>query len=200
MNEKEALLQQLSDIQVPEPVALWPLTPGWWILFFLAAFALGFTIFALIRHLQLTRYRKQALRILKQIDNEKDQVSRVQSLEAIHSLLKRTALTAYKHSRNDIANLYGHTFFVFLESTLHDSAISSPAIKIDPKWHNALYRPDLVNQDSFPLTRFLEFSRLWINKHANLNAGQLQQRLQSSGLSTSPSRILTSQGLEADHG
>lgn len=200
MNEKEALLQQLSDIQVPEPVGLWPLAPGWWILFLLVALVLGFAIFTLIRHIKLTRYRKQALRILKQIDNEKDQVLRIHSLEAIHSLLKRTALTVYQHSRNDIANLYGHAFFVFLENTLQDRATRSPAINIEAKWHNALYRPDLVKQDNFPLTRFLEFTRLWINKHENLSASQLQQRLPTAGISASTSRVVTNQELEAGHG
>lgn len=173
MNEKEALLQQLSDIKTLEPVGWWPPAPGWWVLAFLLVLALSLGIYFWLQHRKNTRYRKQALRILSNIETERPHVPPVETLEKIQALLKRTALTAYKHSRNNIAHLYGHDFFVFLQAT-----VNHLPIRIDARWHNALYQPGLAAHTNFPMHLFLDFARYWIKQHQKLPVSELQHRLQ----------------------
>lgn len=181
VNEKEALLQQLSDIKAPEPVSWWPPAPGWWVLALLIVLALTWGTWLWLQHRKHTRYRKQALRILHDIEAQKQFVPPAQSLEKILSLLKRSALTAYKHSRNTIAHLYGHEFFVFLEATLKQSTI-----KIEPRWHNAIYQPGIAAQPNFPLHQFLDFTRYWIKQHRNLQATELQQLMHHANINNQP--------------
>lgn len=181
MNEKEALLQQLSDIQTPEPVGWWPPAPGWWVLALVLVLALAWGVWRWLQYRKHTRYRNQALRILRDIEAQKQLVPPAQSLERIHALLKRSALTTYKHSRNTIAHLYGRDFFVFLEATLKQSTI-----KIDARWHNALYQPGIAAQPNFPLHQFLDFTRFWIKQHRKLQATELQQLMQNANIKNQP--------------
>ena len=48
----QALLQQLRDIHVPDPIGFWPLAPAWWVML---------TAFFLI--LLLALYLRQGLRL-----------------------------------------------------------------------------------------------------------------------------------------
>lgn len=188
MNEKDALLQQLNDIQMPDPVGFWPLAPGWWIVLFLLLAFVAFAIYTLVKWIQRTRYRKQALAILKQLDLRKNTVSREHTLQQVLSLLKRTVLTAYKHSRNPVASLYGRDFFILLEATLDNEFP-----RLDAKWHNAIYKKALPDNDDYAIEELLQFAKIWISKHQILDKMSLQQRLQKSGIHTS----LVDKGLEA---
>ena len=172
MNEKEALLQQLRDIHAPLAPGFWPPAIGWWILLLVLVLLLVGGIYRLRKYLQSRRYRKQALRLLKQIEATRNAQAPAQTMQQLLILLKRTAFTAYRHSRNTIANLYGHDFFVFLELCL-----KNPRHTVDSKWHNALYQQPLLEHPAFPLTHFLDFARDWIDNHEKLPAEELQRRL-----------------------
>lgn len=177
MNEKQALLQQLNDIQMPDPVGFWPLAPGWWILILLLLALAALVTYKIVTWLRHTRYRKQALAILKQIEQRKNLVSRELILEQVLSVLKRTALSAYKHSRNPLASIYGREFFLLLEATL-DKATPP----LDEKWHNAVYKKSLPDTEDYSLEELLRFAKIWISKHQTLDKTALQQRLAAKGI------------------
>lgn len=80
---------ELRDIHMPDPVSLWPLAPGWWLLLALLVISIliGLAIYGYWRH--ALRFRQQALRQLKHHYQQDDDALFLQHTAA---LLKRTAL------------------------------------------------------------------------------------------------------------
>lgn len=139
--EAEHLKQQLHDIYVPDPVGWWPLAPGWWIVLGLVIAGLVFAItYFLLRH-RRNAYRRQAIAMVLSLQPQCDS----QYSEAISSLLKRTALTAYPNHHEQIAGLYGASWVDWLngattkpcfDRTLHialSEGIYRPGIEFDPQ-------------------------------------------------------------------
>lgn len=54
----------LADIIQPDPVGLWPLAPGWWLLLLIAVAMSAFLVILLKRYLQARRIRSQAFTLL----------------------------------------------------------------------------------------------------------------------------------------
>ncbi len=54
----------LADIIQPEPVGLWPLAPGWWLLLLISLALIALLGILLKRYLQTRRIRSQALALL----------------------------------------------------------------------------------------------------------------------------------------
>ena len=108
---KEALLAQLKDIKVPEPVSWWPLAPGWYILM---AILLIIIILSLVL-IYKAKTRKKHLNTLKsEITNLYDQYpdNSHQYAQRLSPLLKRIALLRFKSIK--INQLHGKTWEVFL--------------------------------------------------------------------------------------
>ena len=89
-------LQQLRDIHLPEPVGWWPPAPGWWIL---AALVIGLLLFLLVqwrKRQQLSKYRREALQILAELQAEHQlQGNNREYLQELLRLLRRVVKTAY---------------------------------------------------------------------------------------------------------
>lgn len=102
-------LDKLHDIIVPEPILLWPATPGWLILLALII-SIVIPLLVVARKSYLAaRYRREALSELKairQIENSQQQ------MQQLLALLKRTALSAYP--RDQVASLTGLAWWDFL--------------------------------------------------------------------------------------
>lgn len=107
------LLNQLQDIQLPEPIGWWPLSFAWWILLFmLVSIAVGLTWY-LREQKKRNAYRKEALQRLKTLNNsENTRLSPNQQAIEINQLLKQVALTAYP--RTEVAQLNGQAWLDFL--------------------------------------------------------------------------------------
>ena len=122
-------LVNLKDIHLPPAVSFWPPAPGWWILSVL------FISFIIIGGLLIyKRYKKrkpitEALRILKNLqilhENSQDEVK---SLRYLSNLLRRTALTFYKHDA--VASLHGPSWLEFLDKTGNTQEFSKGAGKV----------------------------------------------------------------------
>lgn len=144
------LLDRLEPLVIPQAVAYFPQTPGWWLV---AAWLLTLSVYAGWRGYLRWRdnaYRRQALRELQEIVAQ-DESSR--SAE-IATLLKRTALAAYPRDR--VASLAGHDWVEFLRDTAaQDAGVVAAADSIA----SAAYRPD---GDS---TAIAQGARRWIELH-----------------------------------
>jgi hypothetical protein len=117
--DKQYSLENLRDIMVPEPPALWPPAPGvWWILAIV-----GLTLAILLYQLRQARkrnaYRHEGLAMLDGISN----------VHEISVILKRVALAAYP--REQVASLYGAEWADFLRETCAQKDFS-PLVKAEP--------------------------------------------------------------------
>lgn len=119
MNSSDPLAQ-LRDIHTPDPVGLWPLAWGWWLLLALVLSALGAGVYLWLRRRQRDRYRHQALEelddALATFHAAGDTAEYLQTLSVI---LRRAALTAYPPK--EVAGLHGAQWLTFLDETLPQS-------------------------------------------------------------------------------
>ncbi len=106
-------LKGFNEIQVPEPVSLWPQTFGWWLLVIALICWLLALLFKQAQRYRRNRYRRQALLQLTALRTTAAQNSN-EGLRQIPAILKATALHAFP--RVDVASLYGDEWEVFLDS------------------------------------------------------------------------------------
>jgi len=148
------LLELMHGLVMPDPVSLTPITPAWLIL---AGWLLAMLILAaryLMKRRRLNRYRREALAVLRTIENEKD-LCPVESAQRIAALIKRTALAAYP--RREVASLSGKDWAKFLkESANNDRQIADAAEMLAA----AAYRPDADGRKlSAPARRWIRLHR-----------------------------------------
>lgn len=116
MNQTDPL-SQLRDIHLPDPVGLWPLAWGWWVLFALLATAILAGLFYWRRHQRQRRYRQQAQAELKSAyRNYRDNGDLALYLQNLSLVLRRAALTAFP--RAQVAGLKGEAWLEFLDQSL----------------------------------------------------------------------------------
>ena len=149
------LLDQLRPNHLPDPVGLWPVAIGWWIL---AALALSLVVFALryiYRRWQKNRYRSAALTQARQAANDYAKHQSVNRLaHECNTLLRRVALQAF--DRHQVASLSGVHWSEFLAKSAN-----MPEFIDHSAFSNQRYNPDapLCAQNIYELTR------QWIKKH-----------------------------------
>lgn len=108
-------LQELRDVHLPDPIALWPPAPGWWVLSGLVV--IGAIMFLWIRmYRRRTRARRLAITELGAIkqhyDTHRDDQWLVQRLSAI---VRRYAIATFP--RTEVAGLVGISWLQFLNRT-----------------------------------------------------------------------------------
>ncbi|ASQ44706.1 DUF4381 domain-containing protein [Legionella clemsonensis] len=110
------VLNQLRDIQLPQPVGWWPLAPGWYFLIALGFLFVGLLLFLGYRRYQRDRAKKEALSLLAAMQKEYQQGadSQITSMK-ISELLRRVALVYYP--REEVAGLQGQHWLDFLNRT-----------------------------------------------------------------------------------
>lgn len=106
------LLTQLRDIHYPNPIPIWPLATGWYVIIILGLLLLMLVGYFAVRYLQKPRL-KQA--VLIRIEKLQQQDSSLNIAEELSMLLKRAALAAY--SRREVASLHGEQWLSFLDRT-----------------------------------------------------------------------------------
>lgn len=116
---RNSWLDTLEPLQLPVPVGVWPLAPGWWLLLALLVVFLLWFLWRVHRRWQSRAYRRQALTRLDQLAG---QCSRIEQREAalreLPELLRRVAL---KSAGNDIAVLSGAEWWVYLDRDLSEA-------------------------------------------------------------------------------
>lgn len=153
------LLHGIDEVFLPETVSWWPHTWGWKILAVLCLLWLGRLLYRQLLRWRRNRYRRLALRVLDQLQENADAAPHI--LRQLPELLKATALQAYP--RPAVAGLTGNAWLQMLDSVCPQSNFDSPlgqqmlAISYqDPaQWS--------LNTDQIP--ELLAMCRLWISKH-----------------------------------
>ena len=111
-------LAQLRDIHLPEPVSIWPLAPGWWILLtLLLAAALGAFLWWR-NYRRKTAYRRLAIEELEQAFQGRQKSSEENFVMQCQNILKRAALHSYP--AEPIAAMNGKTWSQWLAQQVPD--------------------------------------------------------------------------------
>lgn len=145
-------LEQLRDLQLPDPIGLWPPAPGWWVLALIASLALAWLGWKLINHVRHNRYRSYALQELLVLDRSEPQ----RALQNLNQLLRRTVLCAYP--QQPVASLHGQAWLDFL---YHSSQLEGFQQPLGQTLVEGPYRPS-TDIDIEPL---IALARLWIKRH-----------------------------------
>jgi hypothetical protein len=115
MQPSNAPLQDLRDVHLPGPIALWPPAHGWWIV--LGVVVTGIIVFLWIRaYRRRTKPRRLAIAefnaVKQQYGIHHDDYWAVQRLSEI---VRRYALAIF--SRTEVAGLAGPSWLLFLDRT-----------------------------------------------------------------------------------
>lgn len=110
------VLNQLKDIHLPNPVGLWPLAVGWYLLAFFVVL-LGIALVYYLRKRALHAKPKQlALDLLDTYSAQYQQARNSQVTSAqISELLRRVALAYFP--RDEVASLHADAWIAFLNRT-----------------------------------------------------------------------------------
>jgi hypothetical protein len=105
MNQEMPSLDNLQDIVLPGPPAIWPPAPGVWVVLVMVVLA-GLMLILIIREVRRRgAYRRAGLKLLDQADTVHD----------VSVSIKRVALAVF--SRREVASLYGEEWVSFLNRT-----------------------------------------------------------------------------------
>jgi hypothetical protein len=149
MSGDPASLDHLNEVIVPPPAPFWPPAPGWYVVIsLLLLLGLAAGIWAIVRF-RRNAYRRAASAELKRIREG------AMKLEAIASLLKRTALATYP--RGQIAGLIGDAWIQWLAETSGDP--------VPPEVAAALTRGVYKSPSSTDSVAVMSFADRWIRRH-----------------------------------
>ncbi len=158
------LLNQLEDIQLPDPIGWWPLSSTWWLLIFMIGTLLIGVIWYYLDQKKRNAYRTEALAHLATLENSTMPPN--QQLLEINALLKKVALTRY--SRTEVAPLHDEAWLVFLAKT-------AAHVKQPPNLMDALalayQKPtqpsdsSSIQEEQYALNNFKQYAREWIKGH-----------------------------------
>ena len=164
---QNVLLEQLHDIQLPDPIGWWPLAFSWWILLFsITSILIGIAWY----YFDLKRrniYRKTAIGQVEEIVNNSN-LNDNDKIAAINATVKRVALTAY--GRLSTASLHDQAWLDFLSETA--SYIPQPEHLQEVL--NLAYRPnheDGITYSQHNLSAkqaveiWQEYAKKWIKGH-----------------------------------
>jgi len=113
MDQLQEALKDLRDIHQPDPVSIWPLAPGWWILILLVP-VLIFLIRYLLKRKSKPNYKKLASEELQNIIADFEIQRNSHKTIGEISLFIRKALVA-KNGNEQIAGLIGEDWLDYLD-------------------------------------------------------------------------------------
>jgi hypothetical protein len=110
-------MAKLQEIELPEPVAMTPQAPGWFVLAGLAALCAAWLLWRGYRRWARNAYRRQAMMELEKLKTDwGDPGQRSGVPGELSALVKRTALSAYP--RAEVASLAGDAWLGFLDGSI----------------------------------------------------------------------------------
>lgn len=167
MQINTSLLEQLNDIQLPDPVGWWPLAFSWWILIFSIIAIVAGAIWYYLDQKRRNIYRRSAVQQVEEILQQTDSTENAK-ISAINAVLKRVAVTAY--GRLITASLHDQAWLDFLSETA--SYIRQPEHLQDVL--NLAYKPnhedkiDYTASNISPKTAleiWQDYAKKWIKGH-----------------------------------
>ena len=153
MDQLQEALKDLRDIHTPDPVSLWPLAPGWWILLILVLL-----LILLIRYL-LTRKRKPKVKKLASEELQNilaDYEIQRNGFRAAGeiSLFIRKVLVA-KNGNEAVAGLIGNDWLEYLDSASGTDLFTKGGASIIATLPYRQFQEDLDLQDLISATKSL---------------------------------------------
>ena len=148
-------LAQLKDIHLPDPVGVWPLAIGWWLLAIVIVAIIVGGILWLRRRYKKNAYRREALAYLEALQARAQDHDPIAVATQLSSLLKRVAITLF--GRHDTAGLNGSAWLRFLDEKGSTDAFSQGPGKV---LGDDLYKPN----PQVDLTALFQLSKQWIEK------------------------------------
>lgn len=123
---KQPSLDQLRDLHLPEPVGVWPLAYGWYIVLIIVAAIVTAAMYVLYKKYKMNLPKKQALKHIEAIEQayltDQDAAKAAYQLTIV---LKRFCLSYYP--RKEVASLHGQQWQQFLGNTDWCQTLSSLA-------------------------------------------------------------------------
>ncbi|CAN8140271.1 DUF4381 domain-containing protein [uncultured Thiomicrorhabdus sp.] len=150
------VLQQLHDIQLPEPIGWWPMAFAWWILLLSVTSIIIGVIWYFTDLRRRNVYRRQATKNLQKI-MQQDGASSNKVMQ-INALLKQVAITAY--GRRRVAVLHQNQWLDFLQKNAN--YIPQPEA-IKQNVHCAYAPPNSQNQEL--VNAWHDYAQRWIKGH-----------------------------------
>lgn len=131
----------LRDLHLPEPVGLWPLAPGWWVLIALSLALAGWGLWRLFLRWRRGSARRAALAELARLDRAYAEDGDAAALVRGLSSLTRRAMLAYA-PRQQVAGLTGREWLAWL-----DRGMPQPVFEAGPGagLENLPYRRDAAS-------------------------------------------------------
>ena len=161
MKEPLSALNQLKDIQLPDPIGWWPLAFSWWVLIFSVTVMFFSAVWFFLDRHKRTAYRREAETKLNTLALNQTHHPAQHAIQ-INALLKQVAITVY--GRQTIAPLNEQAWLDFLKSTA--SFIEQPDELV--LLLNQMYQP-VETLDTPQLERQLitwqSYARQWIKGH-----------------------------------
>ncbi len=158
----QTLLAQLHDVKTPDPIGLWPLAAGWWILIVLIiSIIMGSIHFLRKKHIR-EKYKRLALKELRAIETQRKEKPQREIIVNLLSLLKKTSLTGQRETRSQISRLHGSEFLILLACSIKSK---SDFTAIGDKVDRSLYsNEDQTALDEKDMYQLFEFAKKWINQ------------------------------------
>lgn len=160
-------LQQLKDIHLPNPISMWPVTPGWIILLVLVLGFMSYLIYSIYRQYKKKSAIRFALSRLKYLKSSLSENSNNTHIAAeLSTLIRRTALHYFQ--REKIAGLTGNDWLNFLNHTGNTTQFTE---EIGYLLVNAPYRKNNT-ADLRPLIGLIQEWLLAISKNKHVFKGK----------------------------
>ncbi|ASJ75677.1 DUF4381 domain-containing protein [Granulosicoccus antarcticus] len=163
-----AQLAALHDIHLPDPVAMWPPAPGWWILMLLAIVLIASA--ALLRHYRRHSIKLAALRELSILEQSLDDENNVQSLAtSVGVLIRRVVLNLPDGKR--YANVHGQQWSDYLATVPKGMPASVATLLAAAPYAqpNTMQASGAAGQniiEPVPSSAIIAEARTWIRRHA----------------------------------
>lgn len=156
------IIEQFSDIALPEPVGIWPLSWQLWLILGFAIALLGLSLFIFIKKYSRNRYRRIALTHLHEIQTQQN--STEQSFKQANELLKACLFNTRQAKQTHYAK-YGEDWYQYLYSTLSNKMQKrlERYTKEFNSWVTASYQE--THLDTSALDNFYIFCEQWIRHH-----------------------------------
>lgn len=147
-------LNDLKDIYLPQPVSLWPLASGWYIvIILLLVAAILLSMFGVKKYRKISK-RKKIIQLFNSLENNYLSHQGSEVLSKISVLLKQVAITQFPNKNPQ--HLHGEKWLLFLDETGKTNKFSNGAggLLIDS------YKPQVNDNlsDLFPVIR------LWLRR------------------------------------
>lgn len=149
---------QIGPIIEPEPIAFSFNTLGWKIVGVLLLCLLAFVIYKLYKKYQKNAYKREAIKVLTELESQVNSQKSSSIAEQISAQLKRVAIISF--GREEVAALSGTPWLAFLQ----EKGKHTPFLKFEDDMNNVIYSEK--EMDSIKINEMLKLSIKWIKSHA----------------------------------